>query len=67
MTEKSGVPAYIPYFELFGRFGALGVEIGLMVLAFVILVGGLFVRGALHDLGRLWRRVAARRNNTPGV
>ncbi|WP_412477860.1 hypothetical protein [Azonexus sp. IMCC34839] len=50
------------YFELFGRFGALGVEIGLMVLAFVVLVGGLFVRGALYDLGRLWRRYVARRS-----
>lgn len=55
------------YFELFGRFGAWAIEAGITVLVFLVLVGGLFVRGALYDLGRLWRRVVARRNTTTGV
>jgi len=49
------------YFGLFGRLGAWGLEAAFTVLVFVILVGGLFVRGALHDLGRLWRWFVARR------
>ena len=48
------------YFEIFGRLGALGLYVGIMVLSFVVLVAGLFVRGAVHDLRRLWRRVVVR-------
>lgn len=43
------------YLQLFAIFGAAGLYIAGMVLAAVILVVGLFVWGALHDLCHLVR------------
>ncbi len=52
------------YFEIFGRFGGVGMYAAWMVLCFVVLVAGLFVRGALYDLGRLlrwmWRKASSK-------
>ena len=43
------------YLQLFAIFGAAGLYIAGMVAAAVIMVAGLFVWGALHDLCRLVR------------
>lgn len=52
------------YFQLFAIFGAIGFYIGGLILCFVVLVAAFFVRGALHDLGRLlrwmWRKAGSK-------